>query len=286
MDFFFTAVLQGIAFSGLALGIYLSLRIFRVPDITTDGSYTLGGVITAILLTLNWHPLLVLPVCMLGGWIAGWTTGYVHTKFRVHPLLAGILVMTALYSVNLLLMGRPNLPLTGTRSIFFLSDAMGNTTSYFSVLLLFCVLLIILLGFILKTDFGIAMRATGENELMAAAQGIHTDRMKRKGLAMANCLTAISGYLMVQYQGFADINMGIGIVISGMAAVIIGESMALSGAGLMTKLLIVITGSVVFRLILAAALAAGLDPAYLKLVTSLFVLAVVAINSKIVRRPV
>ena len=286
MNFLLTAILQGIAFSGLALGIYLSLRIFRVPDITTDGSYTLGGIITAVLLTLNWHPLLVLPLCMLGGWASGWTTGYVHTKFKVHPLLAGILVMTALYSINLLLLGRPNLPLLSTPNIFHAPGAVGTNTGYLIVLVTFGTALITTLGYILKTDFGIAMRATGENEIMAGALGIHTDRMKRNGLAMANCLTAISGYLMVQYQGFADINMGIGIVISGMAAVIIGESLSLSKSGILSSLIIVVAGSILFRLILAAALSAGLDPAYLKLVTSLFVLAVVALNSKTTRKTV
>jgi putative tryptophan/tyrosine transport system permease protein len=277
MDFLLTAIIQGLAFSGLALGIFLSLRIFRLPDITTDGSYTTGGIITALLLSMGWHPLFILPICIGGGMLAGWTTGYVHTKLKVNPLLAGILVMTALYSINLLLLGRPNLPVDTNNTLFY--GFVNSTQNIFLVMLTIAVILIASLYYLLRTDFGIAMRATGENDTMARAQGIHTERMKRTGLAIANALTAASGYLMVQYQGFADINMGIGIVISGLAAVMIGESLP-GRKSILLILILVCTGSVLFRLLLAAALAAGLDPAYLKLITAVLVLLIVALNRK------
>lgn len=283
MDFLLTALLQGLAYAGLATGIFLSLRIFRIPDITTDGSYTTGGVITAVLLTAGLHPLAVLPFVIFGGGLAGWTTGYVQTKIGINPLLAGILVMTALYSVNLLILGRPNLPVDTTETIYTQISAGENTVLF--TLLAVVAILVAGIYYMLITDFGIAMRATGENETMARAQGIHTRRMKRTGLALANSLTAVSGYLLVQYQGFADINMGIGIVISGMAAVMLGESLPLGKASLLKILLMVAAGSIVFRMLIAAALAAGLDPGYLKLITALLVLAITAISGKNKKMP-
>lgn len=273
MDFLVTALIQGLAFCGLASGIFLSLRIFRVPDITTDGSYTTGGVIAAVLLSQNLHPFLVIPLCMSGGWLAGWTTGYVYTKLKVHPLLSGILVMTALYSVNLLLLGRPNLPLSSSTTLFTIA---GNSdTSALLILLMTVLLLVAVLYYIFSTDFGIAMRATGGNEHMANAQGVHTLRMKRLGLALANSLTALSGCLIVQYQSYADINMGIGIVISGIAAVMTGETLLKKQNSLLLILLMCCAGSIIFRMLIAAALASGIDPAYLKLITSLLVLAII-----------
>jgi putative ABC transport system permease protein len=191
--------------------------------------------------------------------------------------------MTALYSVNLLILGRPNLPVDTTETIYTQISAGENTVLF--TLLAVVAILVAGIYYMLITDFGIAMRATGENETMARAQGIHTRRMKRTGLALANSLTAVSGYLLVQYQGFADINMGIGIVISGMAAVMLGESLPLGKASLLKILLMVAAGSIVFRMLIAAALAAGLDPGYLKLITALLVLAITAISGKNKKMP-
>lgn len=276
MDFFLAALVQGLAFSGLAMGIFLSLRIFRVPDITTDGSYATGAVITAVLLTAGWHPLAVLPVCLLGGAFCGWTTGYIYTKYNVNPLLSGILVMTALYSINLVLLGRPNLPVNTDRTVFTLLNSHANTEEI--TLFLVVVILIAVLYYILKTDFGIAMRATGGSDRMARSLGVDTGRMKRTGLALANALTAVSGYLIVQYQGFADINMGVGIVISGMAAVMIGESLSFGRVTMLKTLVTVCLGSVVFRCVIALSLSAGLDPGLLKLITALIVFAIIVIS--------
>ena len=210
----------------MGLGIFISLRIFNIPDITTDGSYTLGGVITAVMLTGGFHPLFVLPVAAVGGAIAGIASGLIHTKLKVNPLLAGILVMTALYSVNLSIMGRSNLPLMDTGSIFTMFGNFSNeATATWIVLISITCIISLKLIWLFKTDFGIAMRATGSNEQMVRSLGMNTNAMKILGLASANALTALSGYLLVQYQGFADINMGIGIVISGLAAVMMGEAL-------------------------------------------------------------
>ncbi|MDB4927223.1 ABC transporter permease [Mucilaginibacter sp.] len=280
MDFYLTALLQGLCFSGIALGIYISMKIFNIPDITTDGSYTLGGVVTAILLTRHLPDYLILPIVLLSGGIAGAITGIIHTKLKINPLLAGILVMTALYSVNLTLMGRSNLPLIGTSSIFtllqILSDPNQNT---FIILSLFVLVITLLIGYLLKTDFGLAMRATGNSESMIRALGVNTDRMKIIGLALANALTAVSGYLISQFQGFADINMGIGIVIVGLGSVIIAETIInwLNITSVWMSLVLVLTGAVLFQLVLALTLNIGVDANLLKLVTAIFVLLIVSL---------
>lgn len=281
MDFYTTAIIQGLGFTALGLGIFLSLRIFNIPDITTDGSYTLGGAVTAIMLVNGYHPLLTMFIATISGMMAGCVTGIIHTKLKVNALLSGILVMTALYSINLGVMGRSNIPLIQTSNIFsqliFSANEFTNKIILFS---LFAGLLLFGITWLLKTDFGIALRATGNSESMVRALGVDTQHMKIIGLAIANGLTALSGFLITQYQGFADINMGIGIVISGLGAVIIGESVVrlLKNNKLFVQILGVIAGTILFRLILAFALSTGLNPNYLKLITAAVVLLVVSLT--------
>jgi ABC-type uncharacterized transport system, permease component len=280
MSFYLTALLQGLCFSGIALGIYISMTIFNIPDITTDGSYTLGGVVTAILLTQHVSGYLILPAVFIVGGVAGAATGFIHTKLKINALLAGILVMTALYSVNLTVMGRSNLPLIGTTSIFtslsLLVDPNQNTAL---ILLAFVVIITLLIGYLLKTDFGIAMRATGNSESMIRALGVNTERMKIIGLALANALTAVSGYLITQFQGFADMNMGIGIVIVGLGSVIIAETLInwLHITSVWVTLILVLGGAIIFQLVLAFTLSIGVDANLLKLVTAVFVLLIVSL---------
>jgi putative ABC transport system permease protein len=280
MDFYLTALIQGLCFSGIALGIYISMKIFNIPDITTDGSYTLGGAVTAILLTRHLPGYVVLPAVVLAGGVAGAITGIIHTKLKINALLAGILVMTALYSVNLTFMGRSNLPLIGTSSIFtwlqVVNDLHQNT---FILLSLFVLIITLLMGYLLKTDFGIAMRATGNSETMIRALGVNTDRMKIIGLALANALTAISGYLMTQFQSFADISMGIGVVIIGLGSVIIAETIInwFNITSVWISLVLVLAGAIIFQLVLAVTLNIGVDANLLKLVTAVFVLLIVSL---------
>jgi putative ABC transport system permease protein len=256
------------------------MRIFNIPDITTDGSFTLGGAVTAVLLSDHTSLPLVLLLVFLCGAMAGSITGIIHTKLKVNALLAGILVMTALYSVNLSIMGRSNIPLMNVNTVFNQLSFISNSTSQqLAVLLSFSLLLWLVVSWLLRTDFGLAMRATGNNENMIRALGVNTDRMKIIGLALANGLTALSGFLITQIQGFADINMGIGIVILGLGSVMIGEIFLklIHVKKILWHLLGVIAGSIVFRLILAFALSIGIDALYLKLVVAVFVLIVVSI---------
>ncbi|MDF2433936.1 MAG: putative tryptophan/tyrosine transport system permease protein [Mucilaginibacter sp.] len=286
MDFYLTALLQGLCFSAIALGIYISMKIFNIPDITTNGSYTLGGVVTAILLTHHQPTYVILPAVIAAGGIAGALTGIIHTKLKINALLAGILVMTALYSVNLSLMGRSNLPLINIVSLFNLINISPDLNyNTFWILSIFVVIITLLIGYLLKTDFGVAMRATGNSETMVRSLGVNTDRMKIIGLALANALTAISGYLISQFQGFTDINMGIDVVIIGLGSVIIAEILInwLRITSVWLSLILVLGGAVIFQLVLAITLDIGVDANLLKLVTAAFVLLIVSLPR--IRRP-
>ncbi|GGH04948.1 ABC transporter permease [Mucilaginibacter phyllosphaerae] len=280
MDFYLTALLQGLCFAGIAFGIYISMKIFNIPDITTDGSYTLGGVVSGAMLTHNLSGYLILPAVLLAGALAGALTGIIHTKLKINALLAGILVMTALYSVNLTILGRSNLPLLNMPNLFTLITFTTNINQNSLIILTgFVLVFTLLIGYLLKTDFGIAMRATGNSEPMIRALGVNTDRMKITGLALANALTALSGYLIVQLQGFADISMGIGIVIVGLGSVIIAETIInwLRITSVWWSLVLVMAGAVIFQFVLAFTLNIGIDANLLKLVTAVFVLLIVGL---------
>lgn len=280
MDFYLAAVIQALCFGPLALGLYLSMKIFRIPDITSDGSYTLGAVITALGLVKGYPLPVTCLLAMLAGAGAGCLTALVHTRLKINPLLAGILVMTALYSVNLTLLGRSNIPLLNYSGLFTVITIFTSADSNaLFILVLMAIAVLAGMSFMLRSDFGLAMRATGESESMIRALGVNTDRMKLFGLAIANGLVALSGCLIAQFQGFTDINMGIGIVISGLGSVIIGESLIallrVSDTGI--SLLFVMGGAIIFQLILALTLALGVDANLLKLVTALLVLLIVAL---------
>lgn len=280
MDFYLTALLQGLCFAGIAFGIYISMKIFNIPDITTDGSYTLGGVVTGAMLTHHQPGYIILPAVLLAGGVAGALTGIIHTKLKINALLAGILVMTALYSVNLTILGRSNLPLLNLPTLFFVVNLITDVNQNSLIILIGFVLVVtMLIGYLLKTDFGIAMRATGNSEPMIRALGVNTDRMKITGLALANALTALSGYLIVQLQGFADISMGIGIVIVGLGSVIIAETIInwLRITSVWLSLVLVMAGAVIFQFVLALTLNIGVDANLLKLVTAVFVLLIVGL---------
>jgi len=280
MDFYLTALLQGLCFSGIALGIYISMKIFNIPDITTDGSYALGGMVTGVMLTHTYPLYISMIAVLIAGGMAGAITGLIHTKLKINALLAGILVMTALYSINLTVAGRSNLPLIGTELVFtFFHITDDVNLNSFWILAVIVAALISLIGYLLKTDFGIAMRATGNSETMIRALGVNTDHMKIIGLALANSLTALSGFLITQLQGYADINMGIGIVIIGLGSVIIGETLIgwFKSTSVWGSLLLVLAGGVVFQLVLAVTLAVGVDANLLKLVTALLVLIIVSL---------
>lgn len=280
MDFYITAIIQALCFGPLVFGLFLTMKIFNIPDITADGSYTLGAVVAALCITNGYPVFWAFFAAMVSGALAGCLTGWIHTRLRVHALLSGILVMTALYSINLTLMGRSNIPLLSQATLFdgfkFLNGGDFDALVIVGLIVLF---FLILFAYLLRTDFGIAMRATGDTETMVRALGVNTSRMKVLGLAMANALIAVSGCLLAQYQGFADINMGIGIVISGLGAVMIGETLInfLKVTAISLMLVCVLTGVVVFQLMLALALDLGINPNLLKLTTAVLVLLIVAL---------
>ena len=280
MIFYLTALILGLCLSAMGLGIFITMKIFRIPDITTDGSYTLGAAATAILLSQGWPLLPVIGIVVIAGALAGVMTGLVHTRLKIDALLAGILVMTGLYSINLSLLGRSNIPLLNIDTIFSaLAIFKRPLYNELWVSLLFLALMSGGLAYMLRTDFGIAMRATGNSESMTRAMGINNDRMKIIGLAIANALTALSGFLVAQYQKFTDINMGIGIVLVGLGSVLIGDALIkwIGIQRIWLQLLLVIAGCILFQMVLAVALSLGVNPNMLKLITAIFVLTIVGI---------
>jgi putative tryptophan/tyrosine transport system permease protein len=280
MEFYLTALMLGLCLSAMSLGIFISMKIFNIPDITTDGSYTLGAVITAVLLTAHWNTIAIIPVILVSGAIAGTLTGFIHTRLKIDALLSGILVMTGLYSINLTILGRSNVPLLDVSTVFS-KLTIFSVPVYNNVFvgLVFIAIITLMVGYVLRTDFGIAMRATGNSASMTRALGINNNRMKIIGLAIANSLTALSGYLVCQFQNFTDINMGIGVVITGLGSVLIGEALIKWWGirSIIWQLTIVICGSLLFQLVLAFTLSIGIDPNMLKLVTASFVLIIVII---------
>ena len=271
---------QGLAYVALAWGVYLSSRVLRFPDITPDGSFPLGAAVAAALILGGVHPVLATLAAFVVGMAAGYLTGVLHTRFGVTELLTGILVMTGLYSVNLRIMGRSNLSMLDKSSVVTtLHDLLPVTAGWSADLtfgLLFAAMMVVLgvvLVWYLRTDFGLAMRAVGDNPAMITAQGVDRRRMVELGLALANGLVAFSGALIAQYQGFADVGMGVGTLVGGMAAVILGETLKPKRWGLGATIIMVALGALGFRALIAVALRIGLNPVDLKLATAVFVLA-------------
>ena len=284
MGFWLAALTLGCAYVALAWGVYLSARVLRFADITPDGSFTFGAAVAAALLVQDVNPLIATALAVLAGMLAGYVTGLLHTRLGVTDLLSGILMMTALYSVNLHVMGRSNLSLLSTatlatplQSLFPASKSWPDDLTFGVIFLVLTVLLGALLAWYLKTDFGIAMRSVGDNPAMITAQGVDRRRMIELGLALANGLVALSGALIAQYQGFADVSMGVGTLVAGMAAVILGETLRARGRSLVVTILMVAVGALVFRLLVALALRVGLNPIDLKLMTAVFVLGALAL---------
>ena len=279
----------GFILSLLAFGVFISFRIFAFPDITAEGSITLGASVAATLLVSGFSPLAASMAGLVCGMIAGATTGILHTRFKINGLLAGILVMTSLYSINLHIMGKSNIPLLSQTTFANTAERVGSLVfgvrdslnvwgwdvsardaSIFGFVILVIGVFSLLLYLFFITDIGTAMRATGDNSQMIRALGVGDGNMITFGLAISNGLIALAGALLAQYQGFADVQMGIGMVVWGLASVIIGE--ALVGTRQLGFAIVgAIMGSVLFRLLVAIALRWGLNPNDLKLITAGFV---------------
>lgn len=277
------ALEQGLLWGAMVLGVYITFRILDYPDLTVDGAFTLGAAIAARLIMSGYNPWLALLVAVLGGALAGWITGILHTRLGVAPLLSGILTMIALYSINLRIMGQANLSLLRVPTIFTGVKKMPGIDLLGPALLglLLVMVVVALLYLFLQTELGMAVRATGDNDQMIRSLGVNTGTMKLVGLAFANALVALSGGLVAQYQGFADIGMGIGMIVAGLAAVIIGEALV-GSATLVRALVAAIVGSIIYRVIISLVLQLGLPATDLKLLTSLIV--VVAMAFPLARR--
>lgn len=262
----------GLLYALLAVGVYLTYRVLDFPDLTVDGSFTTGAAISAVLI-LNGVPIwLAILVSIAGGMIAGVVTGLLHVWGNINALLAGILTQIALYSINLRIMGKSNLPLLRETTLMTPMRDAQLLGSWGAVGIFFVVVLIIgaaVYGF-LGTSFGVAIRATGDNEMMARSQGINTGVTKVAGLAISNGLVALCGSIVAQYQGYADVSMGIGLIIAGLASVIIGQAVFGSTA-VWQSVLAAILGSVIYRIVIQAALGAGLAPNDTKIISAVLV---------------
>jgi putative ABC transport system permease protein len=303
MNLLIGALTIGLLLSLLALGVFITYRVFGILDVTTDGSFGVGAATAAALLSHGWHPL---PATALGagaGMMAGLVTGLVHTRFGVNALLAGILTSTALYSGNLYIMsggdrsvaGVPTLITSAERLFTRLvpnADAItllgtpvsARNLASLALLVVVVTVVVWLLARFFRTNLGLALRATGDNPQMARALGVSVNGMIVVGLVMANGLIGLAGALFAEYQGFANIQMGLGMIVTGLASVIVGERLAGGRQRMAPRLAAVVLGAVLFRLIIAGALRAGLDPNALKLLTAVFVFLALVVPDALRRR--
>jgi len=287
------AVEQGLLYGIAALGVFITYRILSFPDLTVDGSFVTGAAIASSLLVMGFDPLLALGIAFLAGTLAGTVTGLLNTRLGITDLLAGVLSMIMLYSINLRIMGRPNISLLRTETII---RQVEHTFSFLGGLAILGFIALVALAIkvgldlFFKTEIGLALRATGDNEAMITAQGVNTKTMKVAGLALSNGLVALSGALVAQYSGFADVGMGVGTIVTGLAAVIIGGSL-LRSRRVFWMTTSVLVGSLIYRTAVMLALrygyVIGFQASDLKLVTSLLVivaLVVPAFRARLERR--
>ena len=269
------AVEQGFIYSLVALGLFLSYRVLDVADLTTDGSFTLGAACSAVL-TVQGHPAAGLLLALLAGAAAGFVTALLQTRLGVQSILAGIITMTGLYSVNLMVMGgRSNLNMLKEGNLFTAAEALLGPAGKLLLAGAFALGLGVLLALFLRTQLGLSIRATGDNREMVAASSINPAFTTTVGLCAANALVALSGGLLVQYQKFSDVNLGTGMVVIGLASLIIGE--VLTGRGSVPRgILAAVLGAVLYRIIIAAALAANVGAQNFKLVSAVIVAAAIS----------
>ena len=268
------AVSQGLLWSIMAIGIYITYRILDISDLTSEGSFTLGAATLASLSVAGVHPLLALLMSMVAGGLAGLVTGLMHTKLKIPTLLAGILSMTGIYSVNLRIMGKANVSLNNQETILSLVakwlGLSGERDAALIVGIFFALVVVVLLYLLLNTEFGYALRATGTNENMIRASGVNTNFTKVAGLVLGNALIALSGGLVCQYNGYADVAMGIGAIVIGLASVIIGE-VFFGRSRIFLSLVGVVFGSIIYRIIVALVLRAGFPANDMRLFTAILV---------------
>ena len=276
---YLTALQEGLLYGLLALGVYISLRVLDIPDLTTEGSFGFGSALAAVLAAGD-HTYLSLPIAFLGGMAAGLITGLLQTKLQVHPVLAGIITMSGLYSVNLIVRGGPNLSIGAANLFKQFYKALHLTGDQRKVAgallaLAICLVVTLLLIVFFKTHVGLCIRATGDNQDMVRASSINTAFTITVGLCVSNAMTSLSGAVLAQYQKSADINLGTGMVVIGLASLIIGETLFGRG-GMWVKAAAAVAGSVIYRFIIALALRANVPSECLKLISAVIVALAIA----------
>lgn len=263
-----SSISQGLLYGILGLGIYLTFRILDFPDLTTEGSFPLGGAVAVTLLNMGCHPILATLVAILAGCVAGLVTGLLYTKGKIPTILAGILVMTSINSIMLMIMGRANLGLLDIKPI---QELLPFTTSY-NILVLGLIAVVAVIVFLivsLNTRLGQAYIATGDNRDMAKSFGINTDRMEVMGLIVSNGIIALSGALISQQDGYADVSKGIGIIVIGLASIIIGEVVYASDLTFLERLITIVIGAIFYQFLITAVIALGFNTNYLKLFSAI-----------------
>ncbi len=286
----YSALAQGTLWGIMALGVYITFRILDIADLSCDGTFALGGCISAVCITRGMSPILALLIALAGGMIAGWVTGILHTKLMIPAILAGILTMIALWSVNIRIMGGPNLSLLGEDTTFTMmiqNLGLNQTLATLVVGVLIGIIVIAVMYWFFGTEIGSALRATGNNEYMVRALGGNTDTSKVIGLVISNGLISLSGALVAQNQGYGDIKMGTGAIVIGLASIVIGEVVFGNRFNFAYILASLIGGSIIYRMIISLVLHLGLSTDDMKLFTAIIValaLGIPAIKAKYSQR--
>lgn len=253
MEILLSSFTQGMVWAVMAIGVYITFKLLNIPDLSAEGVFPLGGAIGAMLITSGINPYVATIAAFFGGALAGWLAGFIHTKMKINALLTGILLQTGLYSINLHVMsGRPNVALLGKDTIYSYIQNGLNIDKNLSVLIVavaILILIIVALVAFLHTEIGLALRATGDNEKMSAANGINTNHMKTLGYMISNGLIGLGGAMVAQKDGFFDIQMGIGTIVIGLASIIVGE-VIVRNLSIGKRLMTVVLGSFIYRLII------------------------------------
>lgn len=270
ISIFLSSASQGVLWALLAIGVFLTFRILDIADLTAEGSFPLGAGIAAVSITNGLSPIVACLLGFLGGAAAGLVSGLLHTKLKIPALLAGIITMTGLYSVTSRIMGAPNLSLLGQKNVFTWAESLGVSKENAVLIagLLVALIVVTLLVLFLRTETGLAIRATGDNLAMSEANGINTDTMKIIGYMISNGCIALSGSLLAQNNGFADLNSGIGTIVIGLASIIIAEVL-FRNQPLLLRLLTIILGAVIYHFILALVFELNVQPSDSKLASAL-----------------
>ena len=271
MPFFIGILEQGLIIAIAALGVYITYTILDFPDLSVDGTFSLGAAVSIVAIINNVNPFVSLIFAFIAGALGGLITGILHVKFKITNLLSGILVMIGLYSINLRIMGKANLPIFDKESIF-------SSENKLMIIIIITIIIKIAMDLIFKTKFGFILKATGDNETLVTTLAVSTGKIKIIALMFSNGLVALSGGIMGQYQNFSDISMGTGLVIMALAAIILGQSVFKSERVLKATTIVII-GAILYKLSIGLALKAGFPPTDVKLITSLIVIIAIVMNN-------